>query len=286
MGTTQEKKNLDNPNQNKEKIEQEKNKILRGSYESRLKVEKKDPLDFYDMIIDIDSFSKKPDLIWKIETKQSKKIKQNNIENKNEIIPLENQKNINEIKVEKENDKKNDEEKIEKQEIKKKIEEGDNIVIGVIGLGNVGKSYLLSLFLREDLPTGESIHTKGISVKYHDKLIILDSEGMDAPLTRNNISKDFYQKDNLVEKDINESDLLIEAIARDKKAVELFIQDFIIEKSDILIIIVGQLTLTEQKLINRIINDTNKEKIFVIHNLKNFYTKEQINNYIEKKYIF
>jgi len=51
-----------------------------------------------------------------------------------------------------------------------------------------------------------------------------------------------------VEKKVNDSDELIQTIAKDKKAVELFIQDFIIEKSNILFIVVGQLlTLTEQK---------------------------------------
>ena len=62
-------------------------------------------------------------------------------------------------------------------------------------------------------------------------------------------------------------------IAKDKKTVELFIQDFINEKSSILFIIVGQLTLTEQKLINRIVNETNKRIIIVIHNLRNLYSK-------------
>ena len=281
MGSTPEKETINQENNN-----QEKNKILKGSYESRLEVKEKDPLDFYDMIIDINSFSTKNELIWNIETKQTKKEEQINLENQIEINQNQNQKSNNEIQDKKKNDKINlQEENIQKKEIGK----DNNIVIGVIGLGNVGKSYLLSLFLGEDLPTGDSIHTKGISIKKSDKLIILDSEGMEAPLTRNNVSKDFYQKDNLAEKEINESDFLIQAIARDKKAVELFIQDFIIEKSDILFIIVGQLTLTEQKLINRIINETNKEKIFVIHNLKNLYTKAQIDNYIKdtfKKNIF
>ena len=45
------------------------NKILKGLYKDRFKVENKDPLNFYDMIINIDSFSKKPEIIWKIEKK-------------------------------------------------------------------------------------------------------------------------------------------------------------------------------------------------------------------------
>ena len=47
--------------------------------------------------------------------------------------------------------------------------------------------------------------------------------------------------------------------------------------------------MTEQKLINRVINETSKNIIFVIHNLKNLYNKQQIDNYIEtifKKNVF
>ena len=118
--------------------------------------------------------------------------------------------------------------------------------MGVIGLGNVGKTYLLSILTGEELPIGYSIHTKGISIKKTKKLIILDSQGIEAPLTKINISKDLYPKDNLLNKDINESDNEIQNIVKDKKAVELFIQDFIIDKSNILFIVVGQLTLSEQ----------------------------------------
>ena len=49
------------------------------------------------------------------------------------------------------------------------------------------------------------------------------------------------------------------------------------------------MTLSQQKLINRVVNETNNNTIFVIHNLKNLYSKEQIENYIEntfKKNIF
>ena len=264
----------------------DKEKILKGSYEDRFKVMKKDPLDFYDMIIEIDSFSKKPELIWKIQTKPKEKIIENNIE---EIEEFEAIDNNNENQNQNQNNQNNLKKELENKEDIPYFNEDNLIVIGVIGLGNVGKSYLLSLFTGEELPTGDSIHTKGISIKKKKKLIILDSEGVEAPLTKSNISQDLYPKENLVNKEINESDGLIQTIAQDKKAVELFIQDFIIEKSNILFIVVGQLTLTEQQLIYRIVKQTNKKLIFVIHNLKNLYTKEQINNHIEnifKKNIF
>ena len=280
--------------QNDEKDLEIKNakKVLKGTYENRYKVHNNDPLQFYDMILDIDSFLKKPDIIWKITTKNNKQLK------KDWFMPMNEKEKNNEIKDNKEiqnhspdnsimNEDKNNLLNIEDEKIPNIIEE-NSIVIGVIGLGNVGKSFLLSLFMKEELPIGDSMHTKGISIKKNDKLIILDSEGAEAPLTKYNVSKDLYEGD-LHKKEINESDNLIQIMAKDKKAVELFIQDFLIEKSNILFIVVGQMTLSQQKLINRVVNETNNNTIFVIHNLKNFYSKEQIENYIEntfKKNIF
>ena len=77
------------------------------------------------------------------------------------------------------------------------------IKIGVLGLNNVGKSYLLSKIVRIEIPTGYSIETKGISIKYSKEeesdeknekkeeeneeekgICILDSAGFETPLLR------------------------------------------------------------------------------------------------------
>ena len=88
---------------------------MKGSYKSRLEVKEKDPLDFYDMIIDINSFSTKNELIWNIETKQTKKEEQINLENQIEINQNQNQKSNNEIQDKKKNDKINLQEKNKKE---------------------------------------------------------------------------------------------------------------------------------------------------------------------------
>ena len=52
-----------------------------------------------------------------------------------------------------------------------------------------------------------------------------------------------------------------------------------------LIIVVGKLTFNEQRLINRIKHVLSSEKskrpIFIVHNLFNFQTKEQVDEYID-----
>ena len=76
--------------------------------------------------------------------------------------------------------------------------------------------------------------------------------------------------------------------SREKLITELFLQNYIINNSDILIIVVGILTYSEQKLLNRIkiefLKLRNKNKIdkplFIIHNLMTYETVGQVEEYI------
>ena len=83
-----------------------------------------------------------------------------------------------------------------------------------------------------------------------------------------------------------------ERYSRDKLITEFFLQKFILWKSDIVILVIGNISLTEQKLLYTIkqeVKNLDKNKqIFVINNLKEYTTEEQVNDYIEntlKKYV-
>ena len=65
------------------------------------------------------------------------------------------------------------------------------IVIGVVGNMNKGKTFILSKLSKIELPSGTSINTKGISVKYPElkknenrKYILLDSAGLEIPILK------------------------------------------------------------------------------------------------------
>ena len=155
----------------------------------------------------------------------------------------------------------------------------NSTIVGVIGHANKGKSYILSKISNEELPRGYSVSTKGISVKYSKieirPLIILDSAGSETPLIKNSDNEYIKESNNVNFELINE-------LARDKIATQNFIQDFIYFYSNILIIIVGQLTNDEQKLINRIkSNNRNKKTIFIIHNLMFIETIKNVETIIE-----
>ena len=152
--------------------------------------------------------------------------------------------------------------------------------IGVIGNSNKGKSFLLSKISKINLPSGTSIRTEGLSVKYPEtelhkdrKIALLDSAGLETPVLKNNeeneIDKEFFREK-----------------SREKIITELFLQNYIINNSDILIIVVGILTYSEQKLINRIKNEIHRAKlsrknIFIIHNLITYTSIDQVENYIK-----
>ena len=136
------------------------------------------------------------------------------------------------------------------------------------------------------------------------KIILLDSAGLETPILKadnNIITKGGPEKEN----EIKESDIiengndeikpedkrenvhdLFENKSRDIIQLELFLQNFIIKYSDVLILILGKLTINEQKLLlkvnSHIKNLDRKKPLIVIHNLKDFETKKQVDDYLEE----
>ena len=195
--------------------------------------------------------------------------------------------------------------------------------IGIIGNSNKGKSFLLSKLSKISLPSGTSIKTEGLSIKYPEveiyqnrQIALLDSAGLETPVIKTN-NESFLKKEqnldsarlktneiktnnkiindkdekgkkdqnsNIEEEENNRSELFKEQ-SREKIMTELFLQNYIIHNSDILIIVVGLLTYSEQKLLNRIKNELKRAKInktlYVIHNLMTYTTIEQVESYIK-----
>ena len=190
----------------------------------------KDPLEFYDIIVDINSMQNIKKDGW-------------------QIMMNEKGKQITESK-----------------------EEIERLVIGVLGNKNKGKSFLLQALSGEKLQTGSSINTIGLSIKFcEDKYVLLDCAGSESPL--------LGQQANMLE------------ISRDKLFTEAFLQTYILRKCNLLLLVIGNLTFSEQKLINKISKDLEKlgnsnskniynKKLIIIHNLQTFETVKQVQNYI------
>ena len=156
------------------------------------------------------------------------------------------------------------------------------IKIGIIGNLNKGKSFILSKLSKINLPSGTSIRTEGLSIKYPDlelfnnrRIALLDSAGLETPVLNLN------NQNNIPDDKINE---LFREKSREKLITELFLQNYIINNSSILIAVVGILTYSEQKLLMKIKKEMERTKIkiplFIIHNLITYTSVEQVENYI------
>ena len=163
------------------------------------------------------------------------------------------------------------------EESYEKLKSEKVIRIGVIGNANKGKSFLLSKISNMDLPVGTSIRTEGLSIKYPENLdkyenrriVLLDSAGLETPVLN----------------DGDEEKNVFKEKSREKLITELFLQNYIINNSDILLIVVGIMTYSEQKLLNKIKlqlkNSKYNKNLFVIHNLMTFTKMDQVKEYID-----
>ena len=148
-----------------------------------------------------------------------------------------------------------------------------SIIIGVLGNRNKGKSFILGKLSGYTVPQGFSIKTEGISISFGEKvdhcIAILDSAGQEVPL----LSKENKEEEvNNIEADDENNSL--DKCLRDKLITEKFIEQFIIHTSDILVLVVGSITLNEQKILERIRKFLQNKFLFVIHNLQNFSKKK------------
>ena len=167
--------------------------------------------------------------------------------------------------------------------------------IGVIGNANKGKSFILSKISKMKFPSGMSIKTEGLSIKYPDinggfknrKIALLDSAGLETPVLINE-EKDYENKElfkeKSEEKDYENKELFKEK-SREKLITELFLQNYIVNNSDILIVVVDSLSFSEQKLLLKVKKEMERAKrkipLYIIHNLKTFVSENQVEDYIK-----
>lgn len=154
-------------------------------------------------------------------------------------------------------------------------------IVGVIGNGNKGKSFILQKISDSKLISGYSVKTEGLSLLYPTNIkrniICLDTAGQETPL------KDPDRNTLFVNKSEEEVLEILSEKARDRQLIELFLQSFVIQESNILIAVVGQLTNSDQKLLNRIKKESKQQNklLFIVHNLNTLVYQKEIVDYIE-----
>ncbi len=181
-----------------------------------------------------------------------------------------------------------------KEKFFKSIKE-DCIIVGVTGNKNRGKSLLLNRITGYNIPSGYLYTTKGISSNFPNlkenngkekNIITLDTAGKEIPLleTSNEIEKKKVEKKLKKKKEEEE----IRYLSRDQLICEEILADFIMDKSSVLITVIEQLSYVEQIMLTGLIErlkvkkKKKNKKLFVIHNLNNLTTREEIDKFIKE----
>ena len=166
------------------------------------------------------------------------------------------------------------------------LKTGQFSVVGLVGRENTGKTHLLNKLCGFDLPSGSNVNTKGLSLKYETEsnLICLDSAGMQTPVYY--YEKKLMDRYGLTKQDIKKNNDIKLEMLNDRTLTDIFIQDFILEVSEVIIIVVGALCQNDQKIIERINTRYGaKKKIIIIHNFSNLNKSKDIEKRIEKDII-
>lgn len=164
--------------------------------------------------------------------------------------------------------------------------EEEYLIFGLLGSKIAGKSFVLSKLMKTE-ENNEYIPNKGINFiefnKY--KTIAIDSEGLNAATEYNSeILKKRFSTNN--ENLIYEKEEIKTQLINDRILTDVFLSEFITEASQIIIIVVDVLCLSDQKLIERICKKkSNKKRVIIIHNFKHIKSLSQIKNYINKDII-
>mmetsp|Transcript_3483 Transcript_3483/g.5205 ORF Transcript_3483/g.5205 Transcript_3483/m.5205 type:complete len:700 (+) Transcript_3483:206-2305(+) len=141
----------------------------------------------------------------------------------------------------------------------------EGAVVGVVGLYDKGKTFVLNQITRARLPSGKKVSTNGLSFKHvnveSSKFILLDSAGSYSPVKVQN-----------------------ELSVAQKEATEHFLMDLIFDLSDYFICVVNDFTSLDQRYLDklmRLLQNSNKtfREVIVVHNLKEV-THERVLDHI------
>ena len=166
--------------------------------------------------------------------------------------------------------------------------------ICMLGETNKGKTFLANLLTNNKLKCGTEYKTVGLSCKFTNfsystdeftedgdqsdkKFLLFDSAGRSEPLLMEPEKKKLLKDEDLKR--------TVENNNRDLKLSEEFLKNLLIKNSKIILVVVNQLSLSEQLFLYELKKEDSYKELFVIHNLPNFKSKIEMENYINNTII-
>ena len=147
------------------------------------------------------------------------------------------------------------------------IESDYKVIISVLGNSNRGKTHILQKLCGKNIKSGYQVQTKGLSMKFYEHFIYLDTAGTNTPFLIEDEKK-------------RPSESEIQRIYLCQIITNYIIQTFVIDHADIILCVIGMLNSGEQIFLEKIKKlCENKKNLIVIHNLVKCENNEDIIKY-------
>jgi len=173
---------------------------------------------------------------------------------------------------------------------KKRIQES-SVRVSVLGYENTGKSFMIGQIMGHNVPQGKQMKTTGICVLYPEDPSIpwtaLDTPGTNISI-RTEFMKDelegyFEEREKILGKKIS-SEHKLRMLYGDNILMEQLLQEFVVNHTQVLLILVGKMRRDDQRFINRIKNQKEcaVKRIIIVHNLMDCVTLKDVEDIIKE----
>jgi hypothetical protein len=171
--------------------------------------------------------------------------------------------------------------KIESVKARARLAEVSTIKVGIMGVYNRGKTTVTNLLAGRKAEIGNLVHTKGLSTVLSTNVAFLDTAGQNQPFQ-------FDDEQQGQKKDIVKTQERYADEGNKRLLTDLFMQDMVLALSDVVLVVVNQLTLEDQRYV-RVLEKKVKEfeanmgtekALVVVHNMKDVESKDDMNELI------
>lgn len=171
------------------------------------------------------------------------------------------------------------------------------IKVGIVGVYNRGKTTVANMLSGKDAKKGNLSHTTGLSaiVDEHGDFVFLDSAGQNQPIEiydyidKNPEQAQDGEADETPQNMVLEKVDKISEITNTRLISDVFASDMVIALSDVLVVLVNQLTLEDQRYVRalekkaKLKSTVDKKKhIIVVHNLKDTESEQDLDTLIKE----